>query len=182
MVRGPGESGNPAGRTIGSRNRKTLLMEQLLEGNCEELARKMVEKALGGDMTALRLCLERLLPRMRERPVVCPLPTIAKPEDVGAAVAEIQAAVCAGALSPREGMDMLRLVDKVAQTLATAMGVGGKAGQADKYPQRMSFSLLDGTFLSEMERQPDGGYRVTALSRREDKEDNGSNEKTKDQQ
>ena len=34
-----GESGNPAGRRRGSRNRKTLIAELLLEGEADALAR-----------------------------------------------------------------------------------------------------------------------------------------------
>src|SRR5437588_4649054 len=86
----PGQSGNPAGRPIGARNRKTLLMEALLEDDGEDLTRRLVEKALTGDATAMRMCMERLLPRMRERPIPFPLPPIAGPADVRNAAAEIQ--------------------------------------------------------------------------------------------
>src|SRR6516225_9807088 len=52
-----GRSGNPAGRPRGSRNRSTLAAQLLLQGEAEALTRKAVELALGGDPTALRLCL-----------------------------------------------------------------------------------------------------------------------------
>jgi hypothetical protein len=55
------QSGNPAGRSNGSKNRKTLMAELLLEGEAEALARKVVEPAPGGSEAALRLCLDRLL-------------------------------------------------------------------------------------------------------------------------
>ena len=55
----PGQSGNPKGRTKGSRNQMTLAMEALLDGESEALTRKAIELALGGDITALRLCLDR---------------------------------------------------------------------------------------------------------------------------
>src|SRR6516162_1639892 len=96
----PGQSGNPAGSPIGARNRKTLLMEALLEGDCEDRTRRRVVKALAGDATAMRLCMERMLPRMRERPIPFPLPPIAGPADVRKAAAEIQGAVEAGVLTP----------------------------------------------------------------------------------
>jgi hypothetical protein len=54
-----GTSGNPAGRPSGSRNKATLLMEAMLEGEVEQLARKAIELAKKGDTQALRLCLER---------------------------------------------------------------------------------------------------------------------------
>ena len=50
-------------RPKGARNRATLAAETLLDGEAEALTRKAVELALAGDTTALRLCLERVLPR-----------------------------------------------------------------------------------------------------------------------
>ena len=60
--------GNP-GRPKGARHRTTVAIEVLLDGEAEALTRKAVEMALGGDTTAMRLCLERLAPPRRDRPV-----------------------------------------------------------------------------------------------------------------
>ena len=57
-----GESGNPAGRPRGSRNRATLLMEGLLADDAEAIGRKAIEMAKQGDMAAIRLCMDRLAP------------------------------------------------------------------------------------------------------------------------
>src|SRR5262249_4193060 len=57
----PGKSGNPKGRPKGSRNQATLLAEALLDGEAEAITRKVINAALEGDTTALRLYLERLL-------------------------------------------------------------------------------------------------------------------------
>ncbi len=56
----PGVSGNPAGRREGSRNRATLALQALLDGEGERVVRKAVAMALEGNETALRLVLERL--------------------------------------------------------------------------------------------------------------------------
>src|SRR5262249_45198619 len=56
----PGKSGNPSGRPKRSRNHATLLAEALLEGEAETITRKLIDKALELDTTALRMCLERL--------------------------------------------------------------------------------------------------------------------------
>ena len=61
-----GLSGNPAGRPRGSRNRTTLAAQALLDGEAEALTRKAVDLALDGDIAALRLCLERIIPVRRE--------------------------------------------------------------------------------------------------------------------
>jgi len=65
----PGQSGNPNGRPKGSRNVATLALESLLDGEAEALTRKAVELALTGDIAALRLCLDRILPPRKDRSV-----------------------------------------------------------------------------------------------------------------
>jgi hypothetical protein len=88
LVRGrpfvKGRSGNPRGRPVGARNRKTLVAAVLLDGESEALTRKAVELALAGDPTALRLCIERILPPCRERAVRFELPPIENAADVSA--------------------------------------------------------------------------------------------------
>jgi len=62
-----GRSGNPAGRRFGSRNKATMAALELLADEAEALTRKAVEAALAGDPTAIRLCLQRILPPERRR-------------------------------------------------------------------------------------------------------------------
>src|SRR5207245_11470858 len=71
-----GESGNRKGRPNGARNKATEAAELLLDGDgeAEALIRKAVELALEGDAGALRLCLERIIPPRRARPVKLGLP------------------------------------------------------------------------------------------------------------
>src|SRR5262245_35453856 len=76
-----GQSGNPAGRPPGSRNRASLLAEALLEDETEGIIRKLAELARSGDFAALRLCLDRLIPPLKERPMRLALPLLKTPED-----------------------------------------------------------------------------------------------------
>jgi hypothetical protein len=77
-----GTSGNPKGRPKGSLNKATVLAEQLLDGEAEEITRKCVELAKNGDRTALRLVMERLLPRRKGRPIHLELPKIESMKDL----------------------------------------------------------------------------------------------------
>ena len=52
----PFPKGN-AGRPKGARNKVTVAVESLLDGEAEGLTRKAIELAMKGDTTALRLCL-----------------------------------------------------------------------------------------------------------------------------
>jgi hypothetical protein len=69
MTHKPGQSGNPYGRPRGARNRATVVAERLLDGEADALTRKAIELAKEGDTTALRLCIERILPARKDRPV-----------------------------------------------------------------------------------------------------------------
>src|SRR5437763_14031314 len=98
--RSPGKPfppGNP-GRPKGARHQARLAAEALLDGESEALTRKAVEAALGGDMAALRLCLDRIVPPRRERPVNFRIPPLKSAEDAAVAMAAITEAVAAGEL------------------------------------------------------------------------------------
>src|SRR5260370_33441129 len=81
-----GRSGNPLGRRVGCRNKTTIAAASLLAGEAEALIRRAVELALVGDPTALRLCIERILPRCRERTVKFVLPPIESAADIAPAM------------------------------------------------------------------------------------------------
>ncbi len=105
----PFQRGNP-GRPKGSRHRATLAAESLLDGEAEALTRKAVELALEGDMAALRLCLERILPPRRDRPVSIALPPLGAAADAVGAMAAITTAVADGGLTPSEAGELAALV------------------------------------------------------------------------
>src|SRR5262250_4030030 len=114
-----GESGNPAGRPRGSRNRATLLMEGLLADDAEAIGRKAIAMAKQGDMAAIRLCMDRLAPARKGEPVAFELPPLEKPADSVAAAAEIVAAVAAGELTPSEAAELAKVVDVYVRAIAT---------------------------------------------------------------
>lgn len=114
----PGNPGGP-GRKAGSRNRVSLAVDSLLDGEAEALTRKAVEMAKDGDTTALRLCLERLCPPRKDRPVQVEMPEMGKAEDAAQAAGAILQAVAAGQLTPSEGQAMAGLVETYRRTLET---------------------------------------------------------------
>jgi hypothetical protein len=106
-----GQSGNPKGRPIGSRNKATLAAEALLESDAETLTRKAIDLACEGDTAALRLCLERLVPPRRERAVVFDMPAIESADQAKAAMASVISAVAKGELLLSEATEMSKLID-----------------------------------------------------------------------
>jgi hypothetical protein len=107
----PGKSGNPNGRPKGARNNATVLAEALLDGEADAITRKLIDRALEGDTTALRLCLERLLPPRRGRPVEFELPAeITTAADAVHASSLVLTACAAGTLSPGEASEIMNLI------------------------------------------------------------------------
>jgi exonuclease III len=69
----PGQSGNPQGKPKGTLNNKTRWL-QLLESHADELVEKAIELAQSGDTNILRFCLERIIPKAKDRPISLSLP------------------------------------------------------------------------------------------------------------
>lgn len=117
----PGNRANPKGRIPGSRNKATLAAQALLDGEVENLTRKAVELALGGDTTALRLCLERILPARKEAALApLDLPKIEGAADLPQLTAAILDSVAAGRITPGEGQTLAALANAHAKTLEIA--------------------------------------------------------------
>jgi hypothetical protein len=112
-----GCSGNPKGRPKGARNAATILAEQLLEGEAEALIRKLIAKAKRGDAAALRLCIDRIVPPRRERPVNLDLPQLASVHDACSAIAAIVSAVAKGELGTTEAADLMKIIEGFVRAL-----------------------------------------------------------------
>ena len=115
-----GQSGNPAGQRVGCRNKTTLAAATLLAGEAEALTRKAVELALGGDPTALRLCIERILPPCRERTVKFILPPIESAADIAPAMKAVTSALAGGMITPGEAATIAAVVDTFVRAIETS--------------------------------------------------------------
>jgi hypothetical protein len=113
----PGKSGNPAGKLKGTRNKTTLAVEALLDGEAETITRKAIQLAKEGDLTALRLCLDRIAPPRKGRPVLFGLPPITSAADAVQASGALVAAVAEGELTPSEAGELGKLVEAYVKAL-----------------------------------------------------------------
>jgi hypothetical protein len=92
-------------------------MEALLEGEAEVITRKAIDMAKEGDTTALRLCLDRLMPARKDRPVNFKLPPIVTTGDIVRASAALLEAVASGELTPSEAAELGKLVSAHVQAI-----------------------------------------------------------------
>jgi hypothetical protein len=116
----PGQSGNPTGKPKGTRNRTTLAMEALLDGEAEAITRKAIDLAKAGDMAAVRLCFDRLYPPRRDRHIQFEIPPLNSAADASQAAAAIVEGVATGSLTPSEAGELSRVVSAYATTLEAA--------------------------------------------------------------
>lgn len=116
----PGQSGNPAGKKPGTKNRKTLIMEEL-ERDGSALAAAIKAKALEGDASCLSLWLSRLEPVARQRGERVEfdfdpkLPLAQQLESIALAVAS-------GDLTLEQGEQFTKIVERLATVKALEGG------------------------------------------------------------
>src|SRR5713101_2904837 len=112
-----GQSGNPAGRPRGSRNKASVRMQEMLEQNAEELVNKVVELGIAGNIGALRLCLDRLVPTRKNEPLLCEMAPLQKAADAVAAIAGIASAAVAGDVTADEAAKLAKVISLYVNTL-----------------------------------------------------------------
>ena len=118
----PFETGNKhgKGRPAGSRNKATLVLEALIDGEGESIVRALVTQARSGDTGAARALLDRLVPPRKERPISITLPPINSANDAACAMAEVTAALAAGCLLPAEAKHLADLIASYSRVLEAA--------------------------------------------------------------
>ena len=95
-------------------------MQSLLEGEGEAITRKAVAMALAGDTTALRLCIDRLLPPVKDKPINLSLPKAETASDVAQAVGVVLEALGLGDITPSEAQAVVSLLETHRKAIETA--------------------------------------------------------------
>ena len=106
-----------SGRPTGSRNKATIAIESLLQGQTEALTQTAVAKALESDSVALRLCMEHIAPAPKDQPVSFSLPKMKNALDASEAAGSVLSAVSEGELTQIEATRVMGLIDSYRRTL-----------------------------------------------------------------
>ncbi|ANH11621.1 TPA: DUF5681 domain-containing protein [Legionella pneumophila] len=114
-----GQSGNPGGKKPGTLNKRTRLAT-LLEPYAEGLINKTVELAMDGDVNALRLCIERLIPKVTGQQIQIDLQglDIERSTTLPIIGKKIIDATAKGALSVQDGNQFMHLINTQKEFLA----------------------------------------------------------------
>jgi hypothetical protein len=118
----PFEKGRPGGpgRPEGSRNKASLLLDQLATEEGQEILRKVVEAAKGGDARSAEIILSRIWPvRKGGRPVTLQLPQIDTANDLVKALGVVANAVGAGEITADEGAAVASVIETKRRAIET---------------------------------------------------------------
>ena len=110
-----GQSGNPRGRPSRARQ-AAYVAEALIQRKTVPLTDKLIELALAGDRTALRLCLDRIAPARREPPIDLDLPRINNRADLLVALTAIADAAASGALTSSQSATLTQMLVALRQS------------------------------------------------------------------
>ncbi|MGB8294754.1 MAG: hypothetical protein WCG85_04940 [Polyangia bacterium] len=114
----PFQKGNP-GRPKGSRNKTTLACLDLLDGEGEALTRVAIQRAKDGDPVALRLVIDRVIPRGRGRTASLDLPAIREAGDLVNAYGVVIDSAAHGELTLGEAEAFVRILDGQRRAIET---------------------------------------------------------------
>jgi hypothetical protein len=106
----PGNPGGP-GRTVGSRNRASVLLDQLADDEAEALFKSTLDAAKEGKPWAVELILSRIWPARKSRPVSIALPPMQNATDTLAAQAAVIDAATTGQVTLDEAQALSALVE-----------------------------------------------------------------------
>ena len=116
----PGQSGNPAGRTKGSRHAALLALDAIGAEGAAAVLQSVVAAAQSGDMRAADILLRRLWPERKGRPVAVDVSALNSAEDLLKALGAVTGAVAAGDLSPEEGQAVAAIMETQRRAIETA--------------------------------------------------------------
>src|SRR5690349_16621165 len=141
----PGQSGNPAGRPPGSRNKRTILAEKLFDDSTGQLTTAAITLATEGDPATLRACMDRIAPKLRHRPLDFALPDLVTLADAPVAFSAIAQGLAGGELDVEEASALVRTVRQFALALAMVERphAVGPAAPIDKDDPCGGLSLAD---------------------------------------
>lgn len=118
MTFAPGVSGNPLGRTRGSKNTSTRLRAKLSKG-LPSILNKLTSLALEGDTAAMKMVLDRVLPTLRPVSAAVTIPGVMG-DSLADRAGAVLAAVTEGKMPPDTGAMILSALASTAKALELA--------------------------------------------------------------
>ncbi|APR65680.1 hypothetical protein CN03_01350 [Thalassolituus oleivorans] len=113
-----GQSGNPAGKPKGTIHKVTQLRDALLD-DVPALLERTKQAALEGDMTAMKILLDRTVPTLKPGQATVYLPELDVDMPVHQKASIITNAVVTGDIPAESGLSLLKMAEALAKILET---------------------------------------------------------------
>ena len=130
-----GQSGNPKGRPKKSQN-KTTEYKKLLAPHADELIAKLIGLALDGDVSAMRLCIDRITPPIKARDSTVNIKGFTgSPVEKSNAITK---AVANGEITPQEAQALISVVlshTKIVESTSLEERLTALEQKADELPR-----------------------------------------------
>lgn len=116
----PGQSGNPAGRPPGIID-KRIKHRELFLAQAPELINKVIDMAMSGDMAAMKLCIDRIVPKINNDSLECPISigNMKDPKELLDAGNDIINKIADGSLNSQNGKIISSVLDKQRKLIET---------------------------------------------------------------
>lgn len=98
-----------------------------MQNELDSICQKLIELAIGGNIQAIKLVLDRILPPKASRSVEIAIPKIENTNDALQAISNVIHAVGQGELTPSEGEAITKIIQSFTQAL-----------QSHEFDQRLS--------------------------------------------
>jgi len=106
-----GRSGNPKGKSPGTRHKATQAALEMLGGDLEAITQECLRQAKEGNLMAVKLVLDKLIPSAKELPLSLSLPKVEGAATLPAALSAVMAAVAQGEITPGEGQAVCSMLE-----------------------------------------------------------------------
>lgn len=116
-----GVSPNPSGRPRGITDKRSEL-RSLLTPHAKDLVQKAIDMALGGDVNALRLCIERLIPRVKDEVINLDFIDLdlCEQNNLLLAGSSVLQAVASGVITPEHGKSIAAIIEAQRKTIESS--------------------------------------------------------------
>ena len=106
-----GQSGNPKGKRPGTRHKATQAALKLLGGDLAAITQECIRQAKEGNLMAVKLVLDKLIPSAKELPLSLSLPKVEGAGDLPAALSAVMETVAQGDITPGEGQALTAMLE-----------------------------------------------------------------------
>ncbi len=157
----PGQSGNPAGRPKGSKNRGSILSQEIFDEKAAQLVVKAIEEALAGDRSLLRAAFVRAIPTPRARPLEIDIPEGASPEELEKVLDECQRALKAGEITAEEAVGVANFVRARQEARARALDLQERELRVKLLERRLAAEEAEAKAAAEGRKKRPKSWRFT---------------------